>query len=152
MECGALDVSPAMSSPCSSMLKTFLFGCIAFAVLSFMILNRPAWKLNDFDQPFYVTIAYDLDKYGVFSNGPFAPVDNTIARPPPGMFFGTGHSLFATDAPFDAEQGHGLIRDTIAAVEALEVSPQERARIFAGNARELLRLPAGHAVKARSIA
>ena len=57
-------------------------------------------------------------------------------------FFGTGHSLFATDAPFDAEQGQGLIRDTIAAVEALEISPQERARIFAGNARELLKLPA----------
>ncbi|HEY4859112.1 MAG TPA: hypothetical protein VII14_04130, partial [Xanthobacteraceae bacterium] len=88
MECGALDVSPAVSSPYSSMLKKLLFGCIAFAVLSFMILNRPAWKLNDFDQPFYVTIAYDLDKYGVFSNGPFAPVDSTIARPPPGMFFG----------------------------------------------------------------
>jgi hypothetical protein len=31
-------------------------------------------------------------------------------------FFGSGHSLFATDAPFDAEQGHGLIRDTSAAV------------------------------------
>jgi hypothetical protein len=88
MECGALDVSPAVSSPYSCMLKKLLFGCIAFAVLSFMILNRPAWKLNDFDQPFYVTIAYDLDKYGVFSNGPFAPVDSTIARPPPGMFFG----------------------------------------------------------------
>jgi len=67
MECGALDVSPAVSSPYSSMLKKLLFGCIAFAVLSFMILNRPAWKLNDFDQPFYVAIAYDLDKYGVFS-------------------------------------------------------------------------------------
>src|SRR6478672_3491184 len=40
------------SSPYSSMLKKLLFGCIAFAVLSFMILNRPAWKLNDFDQPF----------------------------------------------------------------------------------------------------
>jgi predicted TIM-barrel fold metal-dependent hydrolase len=67
-------------------------------------------------------------------------------------FFGSGHSLFATDAPFDAEQGHGLIRDTSAAVEAMEISPQERERIFAGNARELLRLPAGHAAKARSTA
>ena len=88
MECGALDVLPTMRNPYSSMLKKLLFGCIAFAVLSVMLLNRPAWKLNDFDQPFYVTIAYDLDKYGVFSNGPVAPVDSTIARPPPGMFFG----------------------------------------------------------------
>src|SRR5438128_841718 len=70
------------------MLKKLLFGCFAFAVLSFMILQRPAWKLHDFDQGFYVTIAYDLDKHGVFSNGPFAPVDSTIARPPPGMIFG----------------------------------------------------------------
>ncbi len=70
------------------MLKKLLFGCFAFAVLSLTILNRPAWKLLDFDQGFYVTIAYDLDKHGVFSNGPFAKADSTLARPPPGMFFG----------------------------------------------------------------
>ncbi len=28
-------------------------------------------------------------------------------------FFGTGHCLFATDAPFDAEQGRGLIANTL---------------------------------------
>ena len=67
-------------------------------------------------------------------------------------FFGTGQSLFATDAPFDAEQGYGLIRDTIAAVEALEIPRQERERIFAGNARELLRLPSEGSAKARSTA
>jgi uncharacterized protein len=67
-------------------------------------------------------------------------------------FFGTAHSLFATDSPFDPEQGVGLIRDTITAVEALEISRQERERIFAGNARELLRLPAERAMKARSTA
>lgn len=55
-------------------------------------------------------------------------------------FFGTERCLFATDAPFDAEGGQGLIRDTIAAVEALEVSHSERERIFHGNARRLLRL------------
>jgi aminocarboxymuconate-semialdehyde decarboxylase len=55
-------------------------------------------------------------------------------------FFGTRSCLFATDAPFDAEQGRGLIRDTIRAVEALPISAAERARIFAGNARALLRL------------
>ena len=71
-----------------SMLRKLLFGCLAFAVLSFTILSRPDWKLLDFDQGFYVTIAYDLDKHGVFSNGPFAKVDSTVARPPPGMFFG----------------------------------------------------------------
>jgi len=70
------------------MLRKLLFGCLAFAVLSLTILSRPDWKLLDFDQGFYVTIAYDLDKHGVFSNGPFAKVDSTVARPPPGMFFG----------------------------------------------------------------
>jgi aminocarboxymuconate-semialdehyde decarboxylase len=55
-------------------------------------------------------------------------------------YFGTPRCLFATDAPFDAEQGRGLIAKTIAAVEALDIGKDERARIFAGNARELLKL------------
>jgi len=55
-------------------------------------------------------------------------------------FFGTGHCLFASDAPFDSEQGRGLLRNTIAAVEALEISKAEKDAIFAGNARTLLRL------------
>jgi aminocarboxymuconate-semialdehyde decarboxylase len=55
-------------------------------------------------------------------------------------FFGTSHALFATDAPFDAEKGRGLIRDTIASIKALGLSPQETQAIFEGNTRALLRL------------
>jgi len=55
-------------------------------------------------------------------------------------FFGTSHCLFATDAPFDAEQGRMLIRETINAVNSLEITATEKARIFAGNARSLLNL------------
>jgi aminocarboxymuconate-semialdehyde decarboxylase len=55
-------------------------------------------------------------------------------------FFGTASCLFATDAPFDAEQGRGLIANTLRAVEALDISAAERERILAGNARALLRL------------
>lgn len=55
-------------------------------------------------------------------------------------FFGTGHCLFATDAPFDAEQGRMLIRETIRAVNALEIPPSDKQKIFAGNARSLLKL------------
>ena len=55
-------------------------------------------------------------------------------------FFTTGHCLFATDAPFDAEQGRMLIRETINAVNALEIPAAEKERIFSGNARELLKL------------
>lgn len=55
-------------------------------------------------------------------------------------FFGTSHALFATDAPFDAEHGRGLIRDTIASIHALGLPGDDTAAIFAGNARALLRL------------
>ena len=63
-------------------------------------------------------------------------------------FFGTSSCLFATDAPFDAEHGRGLIRNTIRAIEALPITPGRREMIFSGNARELLRLPAPAAAKA----
>jgi predicted TIM-barrel fold metal-dependent hydrolase len=63
-------------------------------------------------------------------------------------FFGTSSCLFATDAPFDAEQGRGLIANTIAAVAALPISAAEREKIFVGNARALLRLPARTAARA----
>jgi len=55
-------------------------------------------------------------------------------------YFGTQRCLFATDAPFDAEQGRGLIGKTIAAVDALDIDDEERERIFCGNARALLKL------------
>lgn len=55
-------------------------------------------------------------------------------------FFGTGHCLFATDAPFDAEQGRGLIAKTLRAVGALDISREEREAILSGNAKTLLRL------------
>jgi predicted TIM-barrel fold metal-dependent hydrolase len=61
-------------------------------------------------------------------------------------FFGTANCLFATDAPFDCEGGRSLIRDTIRAVEALPIPAAERAQIFSGNARELLKLPIGVAL------
>jgi uncharacterized protein len=55
-------------------------------------------------------------------------------------FFGTQHSIFATDAPFDAEKGYGLIRDTIAAIDALELTGADRQAILSGNARKLLKM------------
>lgn len=55
-------------------------------------------------------------------------------------FFGAPQSLFASDAPFDSQQGKQLIGGTIAAINALELSDADRAAIFSGNARKLLRL------------
>jgi len=66
-------------------------------------------------------------------------------------FFGTQFCLFATDAPFDAEGGRGLIRGTIEAVEALNIGAAERERIFSGNARTLLKLPVPSQVTAGAV-
>lgn len=56
-------------------------------------------------------------------------------------FFGPRQMLFASDMPFDPVQGT-FIRDTIADVEALDISDADRELIYEGNARELLRVPA----------
>ena len=64
------------------------FGLLMFAVLATAILLRPPKWLSDFDQSFYLTIAYDLNHHGVFSNGVFDDVNSPVAAPPPGMFFG----------------------------------------------------------------
>src|ERR1700726_4075586 len=61
---------------------------VALVLLGALIVTKPTRNLQDFDQPFYVTLAYDLDRYGVFSNGPFSGVDDTVTAPPAGMFFG----------------------------------------------------------------
>jgi aminocarboxymuconate-semialdehyde decarboxylase len=55
-------------------------------------------------------------------------------------FFGTGHCLFATDAPFDFNGGRHLIGGAIKAIDALAITPAERAQIYQGNARRLLKL------------
>ncbi len=55
-------------------------------------------------------------------------------------FFGADRVLFGTDMPFDPERGPGFVRDTIAAMERIDVTADERRLIYAGNARRLLRL------------
>ena len=55
-------------------------------------------------------------------------------------FFGADHVLFASDSPFDPEKGPGYIRATIANLEALDLTDEERRSIYEGNARRLLRI------------
>jgi aminocarboxymuconate-semialdehyde decarboxylase len=55
-------------------------------------------------------------------------------------FFGADHTLFGTDMPFDPEKGPGFIRDTIAAMERMRASDEDKAMIYEGNARRLFRL------------
>jgi len=55
-------------------------------------------------------------------------------------FFGAERVLFGTDMPFDPEKGPGFIRDTIGAMERMPATPAEKAKIYEGNARRMLRL------------
>jgi aminocarboxymuconate-semialdehyde decarboxylase len=55
-------------------------------------------------------------------------------------FFGADHILFGTDMPFDPERGPGFIRDTIAAMERMRATDEDKRKIYEGNARRLLRL------------
>jgi aminocarboxymuconate-semialdehyde decarboxylase len=55
-------------------------------------------------------------------------------------FFGASHVLFASDSPFDPERGPAYIRSTIANIEALGLTPEDRMAIYEGNARRLLAL------------
>jgi hypothetical protein len=64
-----------------------ILAILVFAALALAILSRPDKRLIDFDQSLYLTIAYDLHRHHVFSNGVFDDVDSTTAAPPPGMFF-----------------------------------------------------------------
>ena len=56
-------------------------------------------------------------------------------------FFGEDHMVFGTDAPYDSRMGEKVYRETIAAVEAMDISDATREKIFEGNARRLFRLP-----------
>lgn len=80
----------AMPDRFSFVDRTVKFGVVAASLLiiGLSILGRPDWKLRDFDQVFYVTIAYDLDRYGTFSDGIFDSVDSSVQPARPGMFFG----------------------------------------------------------------
>ena len=55
-------------------------------------------------------------------------------------FFGVDHVLFASDTPFDPENGSMFPRTTIEIIDRLDISPDERHAIYEGNARRLLKL------------
>ena len=55
-------------------------------------------------------------------------------------FFGVDHVLFASDTPFEPRPGL-YIRETIDIVDRLPIADEARARIYAGNAARLLKLP-----------
>jgi uncharacterized protein len=55
-------------------------------------------------------------------------------------FFGFEQLVFATDMPFDPEQGPGYIRETLRAISEMSLPEEECAAILSGNARRILNL------------
>ncbi|MGH8265628.1 MAG: hypothetical protein ACRET4_19290 [Steroidobacteraceae bacterium] len=88
----------------SSQVRSRIAVALAiFTVIAATILTRPQKPLDAFDQPFYLTVAYDLIHHGVFSNGFVDLGNSTGATPPPGMFFGPLYpSLIAAVTRIDA--------------------------------------------------
>ncbi len=56
-------------------------------------------------------------------------------------FFGTDHLLFGTDFPFAGHDGERVVRQTIDAIERMDIGDIEKKMIFEDNARKLIRLP-----------
>jgi len=56
-------------------------------------------------------------------------------------FFGVDNCLFGTDCPFDPEGGPLFIRETIKAIESLDLTREDRAKLYIANAQRMLRLP-----------
>jgi predicted TIM-barrel fold metal-dependent hydrolase len=66
---------------------------------------------------------------------------NTAALQCGQAFAGIDRMVFATDMPFDNQQGRRLIRDTIASVEQMGLDDEEKAKLYRNNIINLLRLP-----------
>jgi predicted TIM-barrel fold metal-dependent hydrolase len=58
-------------------------------------------------------------------------------------FFGADRVLFAADCPFDPEGGPMFIRETIAALDGLDLDDGERAAIYFRNALRALKMEIG---------
>ena len=56
-------------------------------------------------------------------------------------FYGVDHMLFASDAPFDPEGGPMYIRETIRVIDSLDISKQDREKLYYQNACKLLGIP-----------
>ena len=55
-------------------------------------------------------------------------------------FFGLDRLMFATDSPFDPEQGPGYIRETLRAIGEMDLSKEEHNKILFENACRILKL------------
>ena len=56
-------------------------------------------------------------------------------------FFGADRVVFASDCPFDPEGGPMFIREGIRSIEDLDLTAEDRRKIYFGNALRLMRMP-----------
>lgn len=56
-------------------------------------------------------------------------------------FFGADHILFGTDMPYDSQNGHLIVRQTIDSIEQMEIPDSDKKKIFEDNAKKIMRLP-----------
>ena len=92
--------------------------------------SRPIWKYPLLPVEYYKMMYGDTALYGN-THGLMCGYD----------FFGADHVLFATDFPYDHEGGDYVVRETINSVEEMDISEEDRYKIYEGNARRLFRLP-----------
>ena len=55
-------------------------------------------------------------------------------------FFGADRVMFATDMPFDTVGGRKYVEVGLEAMAGLDASPEDKTKIFEGNAPRLFRL------------
>lgn len=55
-------------------------------------------------------------------------------------FFGEDHLLFGSDMPYDTENGALDIRETVEAIDRMDIPESSREKIYEGNARRLMHL------------
>jgi predicted TIM-barrel fold metal-dependent hydrolase len=114
-------------------------GMIAFYEERVVAFLDEGERLHRGKRPFQLTKA-PIDYFKMFY------ADTALYGSTPGLmcanaFFGTDHMLFATDSPFSGWYGERVTRQTIASIERMPLSEEDKWRIFEQNARKLMRLP-----------
>jgi predicted TIM-barrel fold metal-dependent hydrolase len=116
---------------CGGMVPFYEQRIIAFQDNSEMArLNKDKDRLSEAPIKYYKKIYADTAIYG---NAPGLMMGRA--------FFGIDHLLFGTDFPFAGQYGERVTRQTIAAIEEMDISDEEKKKIFEDNARALMRLP-----------
>lgn len=115
-------------------LLPFIAGRVAFTFESSRVLNKSA----DFHKQF---VSDDPLEYFRQFYGDTVAAGNVAALMCSYQFFGGDRLLFGTDAPFDDQAGARQTGVNIRTVEQLDISEEDKRKIFALNAIKLFRLP-----------